>query len=78
MANLSHQIRVLLREAPATSADVADELGISMRRAQVALWVLKDMGDAKNVSKIRREGKGHSLHLVELTRRGAIKLRRVK
>ena len=73
---LSQKIRLMLHEAPATE-DIADEVGLSMRRAQVVLWVLKRAGHAETSGLIRREGKcKQPLRLVQLTRRGEIALKR--
>ena len=63
---ITHRIRKILAEGPATSREIAAELNIPVRQATVGLWVLRSMGKAAPIGSVPAEGKGVAARLYAL------------
>lgn len=65
-------LRRILASGPSTCSEIAALMGLSFRRAWVAMWVLTSRGHARVAGRLPKEegakGRGHNIY--ELTPRG--------
>jgi hypothetical protein len=62
-------LRKIMASSPSTCAEIAALTGLSLRRARVAVWVLKSQRQAEIVGRLPKEegAKGHGHNLYGLT-----------
>ena len=75
----SDVLRHILADSPSTCDEIAALMGLSLRRAWVAVWVLTSQGHAEIVGRVPKElgKKGHAHNLYGLTKRGLRAARRI-